>query len=245
MREQRIAIRQFTWPASGVCRELLVGFVGLMLLAFVLRVMDMAPVSLYPGAGGAYLVLVGVMIYGWPAGQQRLGWANRVTLGRAVLIALLTAMLPLPAFINEHHLLVFAMALMALALDGVDGLVARRTHTESRFGARLDMELDAFFILMLCLMLVIQAKAGMWIMAIGAMRYLLIAAAWRWPWLGSELPVSYRRKTICVWQVSTLMTCLLPWVATPWSNLLLALSLLLLLISFAVDITDLYRRRPR
>lgn len=242
MSEQRIAVRRLTWPAFGVLTELLAGLVGLMLLATVLRLMYPAPVSLYPVAGGVYLVLVVAMMCAWPSGRRYLGWANRVTLVRAVLIALLTAMLPLPDFINEHHLLVFAMALTALALDGVDGWVARRTHTESRFGARLDMELDAFFILMLCLMLVIQGKAGVWIMAIGAMRYLFMIASWRWSWLGAELPVSYRRKTLCVWQVATLMTCLLPWVAPPWSNLLLALALILLAFSFVMDIGHLYRR---
>ncbi|WP_445619072.1 CDP-alcohol phosphatidyltransferase family protein [Kushneria sp. Sum13] len=241
MSEQRIVMRQPEWPASSVLRELLIAGAGLMLLVGVLHLTYMAPALLYPVAGGVYLVLATIMMWGWPAGQQGLGWANRVTLMRALPIVLLTAMLPLPGFINEHHLLVFGMALTALALDGVDGWVARHAHCESRFGARLDMELDAFFILMLCLMMVIQDKAGFWIMAIGAMRYLFVAAAWGWPWLGEELPVSYRRKTICVWQVSTLMTCLTPWVTPPWSNLALALALLLLVISFAMDIAYLYR----
>jgi phosphatidylglycerophosphate synthase len=241
MSEQRIVMHPPALPASSVLRELLVGGIGLMLLVALLHTLYMAPAFLDPGAGGIYLILIGIMMYSWPTGQQRLGWANRITLMRAVLIVLLTAMLPLPAFINEHHMMVFTVALTALALDGVDGWVARHTRTESRFGARLDMELDAFFILMLCLMLVIQGKAGLWIMAIGAMRYLFVAAARVWPWLKSELPVSYRRKTICVWQVSTLMTCLLPWVTTPWSNLALALALLLLVISFAMDIVYLYR----
>ncbi|GHC17364.1 hypothetical protein GCM10010082_05640 [Kushneria pakistanensis] len=245
MSDRRVAMRPFSWSSSGMFRDLLAGFVVLMLLVAMLRVMYMTPVSLYPAAGGAYLVLAAMMLHGRPAGQQHLGWANRVTLARAVLIVLLTAMLPQPTFVNDHHLLVFTAALVALMLDGVDGWVARRTHTESRFGARLDMELDAFFILMLCLMLVIQGKAGMWIMAIGAIRYLFVASAWRWPWLGSELPVSYRRKTICVWQVSTLMTCLLPWVTMPWSSLLLALALLLLMISFALDIAYLYAHARR
>ncbi|RKD87099.1 CDP-alcohol phosphatidyltransferase family protein [Kushneria marisflavi] len=242
MSEQRIVVRQPMWPASSVLMELLAGGIGLMLLVALLHLVCGAPTLLYPVAGGVYLALSGIIVHGWPEGQQRFGWANRVTLMRAILIVLLTAMLPLPAFINEHHLMVFATALTALALDGVDGWVARRSHTESRFGARLDMELDAFFILMLCLMLVIQGKAGAWIMAIGAMRYAFVAAARVWHWLDEELPVSYRRKTICVWQVSTLMTCLLPWVTTPWSNLALALSLLLLMISFAMDTVYLYRR---
>ena len=38
---------------------------------------------------------------------------------------------------------------VALALDGVDGWVARRTRTVSALGARFDMEVDAFLVLML------------------------------------------------------------------------------------------------
>ena len=38
---------------------------------------------------------------------------------------------------------------MALLLDAVDGGVARRTGTVSGFGARFDMEVDAFLILVL------------------------------------------------------------------------------------------------
>ena len=39
------------------------------------------------------------------------------------------------------------LASVALILDGVDGKVARRTRNASAFGARFDMEVDAFLIL--------------------------------------------------------------------------------------------------
>ena len=42
-----------------------------------------------------------------------------------------------------------ALVVVALALDWVDGQVARRTGTCSAFGARFDMETDAFLILVL------------------------------------------------------------------------------------------------
>ncbi|GAA4940924.1 hypothetical protein GCM10023238_03240 [Streptomyces heliomycini] len=38
---------------------------------------------------------------------------------------------------------------VALILDGVDGKVARRTGTSTPLGARFDMEVDAFLILVL------------------------------------------------------------------------------------------------
>src|SRR5690606_41330950 len=41
------------------------------------------------------------------------------------------------------------LATVGLVLDGVDGRVARRTGTSSPRGARFDMEVDAFLILVL------------------------------------------------------------------------------------------------
>src|SRR5262249_35133194 len=45
--------------------------------------------------------------------------------------------------------LLVALATVALALDAVDGRVARGTGTASALGARFDMEVDAFLILVL------------------------------------------------------------------------------------------------
>ena len=44
-----------------------------------------------------------------------------------------------------------ALAGFALALDGVDGHLARRFDQVSDFGARFDMEVDAALILVLCI----------------------------------------------------------------------------------------------
>ncbi len=41
------------------------------------------------------------------------------------------------------------LSIPALALDAVDGWIARRTHTVSELGARFDMEVDAFLLLVL------------------------------------------------------------------------------------------------
>ena len=62
---------------------------------------------------------------------------------------------------------------VALVLDRVDGLVARRTGTVSDFGARFDMEVDAFLIL--ALSVYVARDYGGWVLAIGAARY---ASGW-------------------------------------------------------------------
>ncbi len=55
------------------------------------------------------------------------------------------------------------LASVALALDFVDGRLARRTGTESALGAKLDGEVDAFLILVLSIE--VAPSAGAWVLA--------------------------------------------------------------------------------
>src|SRR5207248_932960 len=82
---------------------------------------------------------------------------------------------------------------VVLLLDGLDGQVARRTGTASEFGARFDMEVDAFLILLLCV--VVSRALGPWVLAIGLMRYVFVAASWAMPWLTASLYPSMARKS--------------------------------------------------
>jgi phosphatidylglycerophosphate synthase len=188
-------------------------------------------------AGGGVLLAIGAAIlHEWPDPRTTLGPANQVTLGRAVLVALVAGALAAPAWAQQHARLVAAVAGAALLLDGVDGWVARRCRCASAFGARFDMELDAFLILVLCVHLLVMGKAGSWVLAIGAMRYGFVAAMRVWPWLDGPLPESGRRKLVCVWQVASLLLCLLPVVGPGPAAPMLALALGLLAWSFAIDV---------
>jgi len=179
----------------------------------------------------------------WPAPRRSLGPANRVTLGRSVLVATLAGALAGFPLVAQHAGLLAGMAFFALMLDGVDGWVARRWHCASDFGARFDMELDALLMLVLCGLLWLLDKAGLWVIAIGAMRYLFVLAMYVWPWLDAGLPDSRRRKGVCVWQVASLLLCLLPAVRGSLATALLVVALALLALSFAVDVRWLYRQR--
>jgi len=66
-----------------------------------------------------------------------IGACNAVTLIRAALVALLSGAL----FTHPSSWLVFAIAVVAFASDGLDGWLARRAGLSSEFGARFDMEL--------------------------------------------------------------------------------------------------------
>ncbi len=74
--------------------------------------------------------------------QGPLGWANRITLFRAVLIALVAGALADDTF-TQSIWLWLVVATVALLLDGVDGWVARRTQSFSAFGARFDTRCPA------------------------------------------------------------------------------------------------------
>jgi len=228
-------------PAWIVSAELVAGGVSVWLLATLAEHRLAAPPVFALAALLVYLpiaLLVGCQL---PSGAG-LGAANRVTLARAVLVSLMAGSLMDARWLaSEAHTLV-GVATLALLADGLDGWVARRTGTQSEFGARFDMELDAFLILVLACCVVATGKAGAWVLAIAAMRYLFVAAMWPWPWLDAPLPESWRRKAVCVWQVAGLVVALSPWVPARAASIVLLSALVLLAWSFARDVWWLYQR---
>lgn len=173
--------------------------------------------------------------------HPRLGPANQVTLGRALLAALL---LGLVGEGNGSALAwtAFALALLAEALDGVDGWLARRDGWVSPFGARFDMETDALLVAVLALLVWSLDKAGVWVLVAGLLRYGFVAAGYLWSWMRRPLPPSRRRQGACVVQVLTLLAALMPALPVPWSALPAAAGLAFLCYSFAADICSLARR---
>ena len=151
-------------------------------------------------AATAYAVVLTVVLGAGlrRTGMRALGPANAVTLGRATLVAgvtalvmtSLTAPVPLPVLVT--------LVAVALALDGVDGQVARRTGSTTRLGARFDMEVDAFLILVLSVF--VAGTFGWWAIAMGAFRYVFVAASWAWPWLNAPLPPRFSRKVVAAAQ---------------------------------------------
>ncbi|SCE98577.1 CDP-alcohol phosphatidyltransferase family protein [Micromonospora mirobrigensis] len=177
------------------------------------------------------------------SGAAGLGPADRVTLTRAVLAGGVTALVA-DSFAHPAPVAVLvALTAVALALDRVDGEVARRTGTASAFGARFDMEVDAFLILVLSAYA--APTVGGWALAIGAMRYAFVAASGPLPWLHGTLPPRQWRKVVAAVQgvaLAVVATGLLP---AGLSVALVAAALALLVESFGRDVWWLWRRRPR
>lgn len=199
-------------------------------------------------AKAAVAYAAGVVLGFWflplHAPRPRLGPANQLTLARLALVALLAGL------VGEGHGAAVAwtalgLALAAEVLDGLDGRVARRGGWVSAFGARFDMDADALLVAVLSVLVWTMDRAGPWVLAAGLLRYLFVAAALRWPWLGRPLPPSRRRQAVCVLQVLTLAAALAPVLPRAWSAGLAGAGLALLVYSFAVDVRWLARRRGR
>lgn len=219
--------------------ELVVGGLLLLALGRGLPQLMATPANGWLALGLYTLISILVMLF-WPHGS--LGWANRVTLARAVLVALVAGALANNAFVAAIWQWL-AIAVIALLLDGVDGWIARRTQSHSRFGARFDMELDALLILLLCAGLLRLESLGLWVLMIGGMRYLFVAASWQFTWLCNPLYESFRRKAVCVWQVVALLLALTPLTAHLAASLLAISALISLVYSFGADVKWLYHQR--
>jgi phosphatidylglycerophosphate synthase len=209
-----------------------IGLVGQVTILAGLAV----PVGLGPGGwlvGAAYgAVLCALLTRAMDrSGAARLGPADRITLVRATLVGAVTA---LSVARDPATPVLVAIATVALVLDGVDGAVARRSGTVSPLGARFDMEVDAFLILVLSVD--VARSLGFWVVAIGAMRYAFGAASWVLPWLRGRLPSRYWRKVVAAIQGVILVAAVSGVPPRPVSIGLVATALALLIESFGRDV---------
>ena len=198
-------------------------------------------------AGQCLLVFGGLLLFLSPFLYQHLplanfGAANRVTLLRAGIVALAAGLIGQAGLTPNLGWFVAGLAGLTLLLDGVDGWLARRHGLASPFGARFDMEVDAFLILVLAALVYQADKAGGWVLLSGVMRYGFVALGYALPWLNRPLPPRKRRQTVCVIQTTVLAACLTPLPVPPWTTVLAAFGLGLLTLSFAVDIVWLARQ---
>ncbi len=175
------------------------------------------------------------------AGTTRFGPANVVTLVRVTLGQAVAALVAASFVGVDHRALLLGLTALALALDAVDGHVARRTHSVTPLGARFDMEADAFLILVLSV--AVAPVVGWWVLAIGFARYALLLAERVWPWLRVPVPPRYWRKVVAAVQGVTLAVVFTGLVPTVEAVAFLLVALGLLAESFGRDVAWLAHRQ--
>jgi phosphatidylglycerophosphate synthase len=134
------------------------------------------------------------------------GWANRLT---AVRLGLLLAALTLVHELASAVML--ALFAANVAIDAVDGYVARRKRQATAFGAVFDREVDAVFVLAVYLYLFVASSLPVWVLIPGSLPYVfrLAVAARR------DRPAPERRERLAVALAGANFVTLLAAVASP------------------------------
>ncbi|MGZ4345562.1 MAG: CDP-alcohol phosphatidyltransferase family protein [Solirubrobacteraceae bacterium] len=173
---------------------------------------------------------------------SRLSPADWVTLARATLAVGVAALVADSFGQRPPVTLLVSLAAVALALDFVDGWVARRTRTTGILGARFDGEVDAFLILVLSVY--VARSVGVWVLVIGAARYLFLAAEWPLAWMRAPLPPRYWRKVVAATQGVVLTIAVAGVLPQALARGALVVALVLLSESFGRDVWWLRANRP-
>jgi phosphatidylglycerophosphate synthase len=218
------------WAAAGV--------------AALSAVDAVAPLGAAGWAAGLAYLIVCTMLLSRGLGRsraERFGPANAVTALRSALVGVVTAMVVAAVGGPASTLLFVTITSTALALDALDGYVARSSGTASALGGRFDMEVDAF--LLLVLSVYAGPIVGWWVLAIGLMRYAFVVVGWAIPWMQATLPPRYWRKVVtaaCGIALTVVAAGILPGAL----DLVVALAAVALLLeSFGRDVFWLVRTR--
>jgi phosphatidylglycerophosphate synthase len=238
-------VRHADEPADKVARPRirLAALLGMLATAALLGVVSATAglgvvgwiTGLVTGSAGATLLVTARMRSDQPAILP----ADWITLTRMLLIAGVTGLVADSFSRPVSVTALVALSAVALALDAVDGQVARRTGTATPLGARFDGETDAFLILVLSIY--VSQDYGAWVLAIGAARYVFLLAGWLIPWLRAPLAPRFWRKVVAAIQGIALTVAASGVTSRVVGMIAVAAALLLLAESFGHDVIWLYR----
>jgi phosphatidylglycerophosphate synthase len=221
-------------PAAGLIAQLL-------LLAVLAGTVGLGPAGWVVGVGSAVTMAVLLARALGRSPRDRLGPASWVTVVRATLAVGIAALVADSFARATPVALLVTLAAVALALDLVDGWIARRTGTATALGASFDGEVDAFLILVLSVY--VAPALGAWVALIGAARYLFLAGEWRLPWMRAPLPTRLWRKVVTAAQGIVLTVAAADVLPRALAQSLVGVALALLAVSFGECVWWLWRRR--
>jgi phosphatidylglycerophosphate synthase len=237
--------RRVSWCVAPARRVWVGPFLSLVAANGLFAVLAAAAGLTFAGwaVGFAYALVVGALLSrGLTAsGALGVGPANAVTLARSTVVAGVAALVTTAVQRPAATATIVTLAAIALALDGLDGWVARHTRSATAFGARFDGEVDAFLILALSVQ--VARSLAWWVLAIGLMRYALWFAGVTWPWFREVVPPRYWRKVVCAVQGIVLTVAIAGIVPRSVALVAAGVALILLAESFGRDALWLVTRR--
>jgi phosphatidylglycerophosphate synthase len=238
-------VRPADQPADNVAppRIRLAALLGMLAAAALLGVVAVTAglgavgwiTGLVTGSAAAALLVTARMRSDQPAIHP----ADWITLTRMMMIAGITGLVADSFSRTVPVTALVTLSAVALALDAVDGQVARRTGTATSLGGRIDGETDAFLILVLSI--AVSQDYGGWVVAIGAARYVFLLAGWLIPWLRAPLAFRFWRKVVTAAQGIALTVAASGVTSRLVGMIAVAAALLLLAESFGHDVIWLYR----
>ena len=177
-----------------------------------------------------------------------LGVANAMTLARGLLVAGVGGFLLAGAPAGDLVWTPGALFLCAVALDGVDGVAARRLGRVTELGSFLDVEFDSLGLLAGVLVGIAWGQLPPWYLLAGLARYAFVAGATRRRRRGlpvRALPDSARRQALSVAQMLVVGGALFPVVGPPATWAAATAALVPFLWGFLVDWRALCRGAER
>ena len=168
--------------------------------------------------------------------QGHFGAANVVTALRVVLLGFL----PWAGAWSPGALV--ALSVLVLATDGVDGWLARRRRLTSEFGQFFDKETDALFLLVLCVLAVMDGHLPVWIVGAGLLRYVFVVLLFVSPSPEKSEETSQWARYVYTAMIGALLASFV--LPPPVHRPVVFLATAALIASFAQSFWRVLRRRP-
>ncbi len=170
----------------------------------------------------------------WRQYQPVAGYANWTTFLRLVLIA---AILCLEADLSNRML--FLLLGFAIALDGLDGWLARRFNQVSAWGGLFDKEVDSFLVASMATLLYLRFQFPVAILLIGLLHYWYELLLYLLAWQDLKTPPNPIGKYVAAALfVSLLLAIILPF---NWSVWVVFIASFFTLLSFSISFFYKYR----
>ena len=162
------------------------------------------------------------------------GPANWITASRFMIIAYVMSffeVLPIPILVM--------LLTIAVLMDVLDGYIARRTNTQSAFGALFDMEVDSFYVLAMGLYFWFTTDFGLWLLIPGCIRYVYDVV--RILYVDREFQPKRQSYAVVLAGINFVLLLLALWVPSDLALLILLISLFVVCVSFGRSFRDLFR----